>query len=192
MTPTFTPTPTPTFTPTIQFISGCPVPPGWVTYTVKDGETLASIARAIGSTAELLQAANCLSGINMVPRGQIIAVPIAPGDLASFPVQFRPDGCTELGAYITSPLPGQTVTGIISLIGTASVENFSYYKLEIRPSSARTYTIYDRFTAPVVNASLGDIDTSIFRPGAYWIQLTVVQDQSHVLTPCAIPVIFQR
>jgi hypothetical protein len=124
--------------------------------------------------------------------GRVIAVPIIPGSTSTFTLPFRSEGCTDPGVQITSPLPGQTIVGTISLVGTATTDKFSYYKIEIRPDSARTYTIYDRFTRPVVNASLGKIDTSIFQPGAYWIQLTVVKDESQVLTPCAIPVIIQR
>ena len=81
---------------------------------------------------------------------------------------------------------------IIKLQGSAQIANFAYYKIETRPDASTIYTIYNRYQTPVVRGDLAEIDTSIFLPGLYWVQLTVVSSDNKIATPCAIPLIFQR
>lgn len=211
-TPTVTRTPTPTATPTATLtrtplptrtpippaatatwtaspIPACSQPPGWVVYIVQRGDTLTSIAAASGTTVQNLQEVNCLTNANSIVVGQTLFI---PGSVPTAASSWLAQGCTDPGAVITNLIPGQTVTGIVSVQGTAWLDRFGYYKIEIRPDSIQTYTLYKRYLTPVIQGELAQVDTSIFTPGLYWLQLTVVQIDERFAEPCAIPLIFQR
>jgi hypothetical protein len=53
----------------------CIVPNGWVAYTIRAGDTLATIAANYGLTAAQLASANCLPNPDLIFEGQVIAVP---------------------------------------------------------------------------------------------------------------------
>jgi hypothetical protein len=172
---------------------------------VQRGNTLFSIARAVGSTVSELREANCLSDPDLIFVDMTLYVPRLP--LA--PVQtsvpstpsieqpgnrpaFGAEGCTNPGVQITSPSIGQTVSSAITVTGTATLDNFWYYRLEVRPNTDQVYRFISRSENQVVNGPLGQLDTTIFGDGLHWIRMTVVDLTGGVnVAPCAIPVIFR-
>src|SRR5262249_19517109 len=112
--------PTPVGTPSsgsTGFVVGNCVPPsGWTTYVVQRGNTLFSIARAVGSTVGELRAVNCIPNADNIYAGQVLYVPSSPQGpvLTSVPVAYptlaaRPhssEGCTDPSTRITSPSNG--------------------------------------------------------------------------------------
>lgn len=65
------PTPTPTITDTP---TPCPMPDGWVMYQIKPGESPDQLSTSYGFTLDLLQLANCQSGVPFM-EGQVIFLP---------------------------------------------------------------------------------------------------------------------
>jgi len=181
----------------------CLLPSGWTFYTVQRGNTLFSIARAVGSTVAELRDANCLQNVDNILAGQRLFVPREP----DFPVRQVIDdpnvvtslpsndlfvqGCTAPGVQLTDPVAGQRVSGIVQLNGTANIDGFQYYKFEIRPDFAEVFNFYDQFDVPVTNGVLGEINTAQFDPGLYWIRLVVVDQTGNFPEPCVIPMIFE-
>ncbi len=53
-------------------------PSGWITYTIRRGDTLSAIARATGSTVGELAATNCLTDTRFIRAGQQVLVPRQP------------------------------------------------------------------------------------------------------------------
>jgi len=216
-TPTLTRTPRPTETSGIRptptgmltpegfaspAVTGCERPSGWVTYVVRQGDTLLKIARAVGGSLFELQTNNCLPDINNIYAGTVIYVPRTPM-IASAPANpipvpgnppvsmpLHPEGCTDPNSVITNLQPGDSISGVFNVTGTANLLDFWYYKLEVRPDFATVYNFYSRSETPVTNGQLGQIDQSIFGVGIHWIKLTVI-GRSNGAAPCAIPVIFQ-
>ena len=79
------------------------------------------------------------------------------------------------------------VQDVFLLTGTALVDNFSYYQVEVRPDSIEAYRFYSRSGQPVVNDSLGTVDSTIFEAGLYWVRLSVINTAGRVSEPaCAI------
>ncbi|MBC6937303.1 MAG: LysM peptidoglycan-binding domain-containing protein [Chloroflexi bacterium] len=193
------PTPTGTLTaaPPIRDITAvCTLQPGWVAYTVRQNETLSTIARSVGSTPVSLQRANCLEDANQIYAGQVILVPrlpvappMAPVLTAAPGTQLAAEGCTAPSTQITNLTPGQRIGGVFTVRGTASADNFIYYKIEVRPDFAEVFNFFSRSETPVVDSDLATIDPAIFGAGLHWIKLTVISDTHQ--TPCVIPVIFQ-
>ena len=93
-----------------------------------------------------------------------------------FPEGFTgEDGQTLPTAVISSPTLAETVTGFVTITGTADADSFAGYELQIRradqPESAFE-TIVSGDTA-VVNGELGVWDTSLLRNDEYVIRLAV-------------------
>ncbi len=90
-TPTLTPTstrtpspsPTPSATPTSTPITCASAPSGWLTYTVRAGDTLSGLAAATGVTLDELLAANCLSISSLLIAGQPLFLPRMPATTAA-------------------------------------------------------------------------------------------------------------
>lgn len=193
VTATRTPTPTPTETPNISF---CVAPFGWVVYTVQPGNTLFSIAQATGAALDDLRAANCLLGTDEIRAGDALYVPRLPDGASAADGQGErrlvAQGCTSPGTVVTSPIPGQQVSGSVTVRGTASAASFAAYRLEVRPDEADSFEFYSGSQRPVINGVLGILDTRAYQPGLYWIRVTVVDNtDAPATTPCTIPVLIE-
>jgi hypothetical protein len=81
---------------------------------------------------------------------------------------------------------------MIPLLGSATLPNFWYYRIEVRPDSATVYNFYARSESPVVDGILGTIDSSIFGPGKHWVRLSVVDATGGIQESavCAVLLIF--
>jgi hypothetical protein len=177
----------------------CSLPQGWAIYIVQPGDTLFRIALAVNSTVGELRDANCLQNIDNIYAGTELFVPrlplrpvqpgVTPALSASSSSQLS-QGCTFAGAQITAPAPGTVVTGVFTVFGTATVGNFQYYRIEVRPSTTSIFNFYDRVETPVVNNALAQINSDLFDDGLHWVRLTVVDNTGNFPDPCAIPLIF--
>lgn len=206
-TPTDLPTSTPAPPGSGVPIATCGAPAGWPVYVVQPGNTLFSIARAVGSGVNELAQANCIRDVNAISVGDELSVPRLPvgpvqTGVPSVPTlpagvpdtgQFAAIGCTQGVARITSPISGQRVTGTFNVMGTAFLDDFQFYKLEIRADNATTYNFYSRSDSPRVDNVLGSIDASLFESGVYYIRLAVVDVTGNVpgRATCVIPVILE-
>ncbi|OGO32420.1 MAG: hypothetical protein A2Z16_02480 [Chloroflexi bacterium RBG_16_54_18] len=94
--------------------------------------------------------------------------------------------CVASQVEIISPQNGQDVSGVVEVVGTASIPNFGFYKFEIkRPDEAVWLTIQAGNTA-VIAGKLGDWDTSRLTPGEYSLGLVVVDNEANTSEPCTI------
>jgi hypothetical protein len=83
------------------------------------------------------------------------------------------------------------LNGVITVIGTATLPNFSFYKLEVRPDSGSIWNNFANSKQQVTGGVLGTLDSELFPPGPYWLQLTVVDNTGNFpITPCALRVRF--
>jgi hypothetical protein len=99
--------------------------------------------------------------------------------------------CNTPGVRITSPAHGQTVSGNASIIGTASIDGFQFYKVEFgqggNPNSFAA--IGDIVHQPVVDGFLASWPASSFPSGIWTLRLTVVDQTGNFPAPCDIRVI---
>jgi hypothetical protein len=179
-------------------VTVCIAPFGWVPYIIQPGDTLSSVARATGSTADGLLEANCLQNADRIYVGDVLYVPGVGAQNGSGNQPSAPGapltvlGCSDHGTLITSPIAGQQVSDTFILYGTASLPNFWYYKIEVRPDYATEYHFYARSDLSVMNGILGQIDTQFFRSGLHWVRLSVVDLAGVIETsPCVVPLMFE-
>ena len=99
-----------------------------------------------------------------------------------------PSGCIPDEIILTSPEPGQEISGTVTLVGTVNVDNFGFYKYEFSPQGADTWTTVSAGRDSLINGDLGLWDTSSLTPGDYQLRLEVTDNQGQVYPPCVIPV----
>jgi hypothetical protein len=104
---------------------------------------------------------------------------------------FVPE-CTDPRATIVFPGVNQTISGAVDVLGSATHENFSYYKLEYAngadASQAAEYFYLGGGNSPVDNGVLATIDTEPLANGAYTLRLTVVDNTGNFPEPCRVTV----
>jgi hypothetical protein len=116
-----------------------------------------------------------------------VAVEVQPSPTPELS-QDLPPNCADLGVRITEPSPGAHLTGIATITGSATVENFDYYKLELRsPGEEWVYLLHS--TQAVIEGVLGQWDTVIVGPGEYELRLVVVDVTGNYPEPCAIQLV---
>lgn len=204
--PSSTPTSPPTSLPTTP---PCEVQAGWVPYIVRAGETLFQIGLRYGLTVDALQRGSCLASTQL-EAGQVIYVPLvdpppptsAPGptNIPSTP-HATPTStggagvCSTPDAYFSRPHVGDVLSGVASFYGTATNPAFDFYKLELRQEGASQPSAFTTFVTsnePVVNGLLGQLDTSAFPNGEYWVRLVVVDRTGNYPEPCTKLVVFRN
>lgn len=178
----------PTLTSTIQIITRTIIPTNTATKTATPIPSATStLTTTPSATATLVPSATTSPTATSSPT----PLPTNTKTPTVVPIEGA-EGCTSPESYISNLKAGQTVQGKLRVMGSAQSENFWYYKVEIRPDFATTYTVYSRSEEMVIENELAVIDTDIFEQGAYWIQLTVVNKDNSVIRPCAIPLNIQR
>ena len=116
---------------------------------------------------------------------------LTPGIPTSIPGPTLPPGessCLPGQINISTPSNGSTVRGLINIIGTASVENFGFYKYETAPVNETTWLTIQAGNVTVENDVLGPWDTTRLNPGDYYLRLVVTDNAGQALQPCTIQV----
>jgi hypothetical protein len=97
-------------------------------------------------------------------------------------------GCVPDQLIITSPEPGQEVSGTITLVGTVDIPDFGFYKYEVSPQGADTWSTISAGREVVQNGDVGFWDTSTLTPGDYQLRLLVTDSQGQSYPPCMLSV----
>lgn len=125
-------------------------------------------------------------------RGPLVrpTPPWTPSPEASPTVPVVLASCPDPKARITYPGVNQTVGGVVEVRGTATIEDFSFYKVEFRfgENGSEFHVIEDLKYSPVENGLLvvwptGDLS------GPVTLRLTVVRSDGNYPTPCEVPVV---
>ena len=98
------------------------------------------------------------------------------------------NGCVPDEIILTSPEPGQEVSGTVTLVGTIDVDNFGFYKYEVALQGSDTWATISAGRDIVRNGDVGLWDTSALTPGDYQLRLEVTDNQGQAYPPCIIPV----
>jgi hypothetical protein len=117
---------------------------------------------------------------------------IAPAEAAeASPESAEPiNGCEIIGARITSPTPGQTVSGQVSVEGEANILNFAQYKFELKgPATGGAWVVVGSYANPQPAGFLGTWDATSLIPGDYTLRLVVSKVDGTYLTPCEVPIV---
>jgi hypothetical protein len=97
-------------------------------------------------------------------------------------------GCVPDEIILTSPEPGQQVSGVVTLLGTVDVDNFGFYKYEVAPQGADTWATISAGRSIIIDGEVGRWDTSTLTPGDYELRLEVTNNQGEPYPACTISV----
>jgi hypothetical protein len=97
-------------------------------------------------------------------------------------------GCKPDKIILTSPEPGQEVSGTVKLVGTVDVDNFGFYKYEVAQQGTETWATISAGRKIVRNGDVGLWDTSTLTPGDYQLRLEVTDNQGKPYPACIIAV----
>jgi hypothetical protein len=110
------------------------------------------------------------------------------------PTAVPPPPCPRPDVCITAPAAGQVVSGQVTVLGTANIEAFQFYKLEyaLGESPQQWNSIGDVRTTPVVGGTLAVWNTVGFPNGACTLRLTVVDQTGNFGPPQEVEVVIQN
>ena len=155
---------------------------------------------AVAETVLIVFLAPLLPGLSLLstPTMNPLAVPtstLPPELLATYgaltPVStMTPQsvGCIPGQISITSPKAGGEVRGQVTLVGSATIPNFGFFKYEFALLGTDIWTPIQAGNAPIQDGNLGEWDTSEITPGDYQLRLVVMNNQGVASPPCVIPV----
>ncbi len=174
----------------------CSGPPrSWERYTVQRGDTMFSLATGRGVTIDTVLRANCLSS-SRIRAGQTLYLPPTPAHTTLTPPPFasptpplpgpttRPSG--SVCAFV-SPADGTNLRGQVSFAGTATADQFLFFKLEAygpETNGVWASLLGGVVRTPVVGGVLGTADLTGWSPGSYSIRLTVVDTTYNEVSRC--------
>ncbi|MFN8440417.1 MAG: hypothetical protein U0175_06610 [Caldilineaceae bacterium] len=146
--------------------------------------TLPGIDTPVATDSNVPTATPAASGAKEATPTPDSAPPTATS--APAPVVVAPSAsCGDQRAMISTPGNGQAVSGLVSVIGTASNDQFQFYKLEIAPGSDVDdgYTYLGGGQDQVLNGVLWSFDARTYAAGAWTIRLTVVDHTGNWIEP---------
>ena len=98
------------------------------------------------------------------------------------------DGCIPDEIIITSPLPGESLSGIVELVGTVDIPKFGFYKFEVSPIGEENWSTIYAGREVKHDGVLGRLDTSELTSGDYQLRLVLTDNQGESLPPCVVQI----
>jgi hypothetical protein len=149
-------------------------------------ERFATTVPLAGDSA--LQVPTALPGGIAIPKTQ----PPSPTPAGTVRPADQRVGCIMDQANINIPDNGQVVYQVEPIMGTASIQNFSYYRFEIRNVEEDSFRVIggadSDYFAPVVEGPLGQITPQNFLPGEYRFRLVVFDTSNTVRAACEMTI----
>lgn len=180
----FVPTPTPT---------PLPVTPTPLTQPALDAglALTGTLTNTLGAEDEALaaeQTAAAEAAQPSTPEAETPTPTPEPAPLVQSPV------CPDTRAVLLRPGNGERVSGPLTILGTATHDQFQYYKIEFAPGAGATggFVYLAGGQSPVVNGALASVPSSSLPNGPVTLQLVVVDQTGNWPPPCAVTIDVQN
>jgi serine/threonine protein kinase len=95
--------------------------------------------------------------------------------------------CSQPGVCLSSPRMNQRVSGVLAIEGTAQIEKFQFYKIEIATGEepAAWSVVHETHDKPVEAGRLEELNSADLPNGVYWLRLVVVDQTGNFPPPAA-------
>ena len=132
------------------------------------------------------------TAVPLPPPAPVVVAPVEP--TATPEPAIQPPVCPDRRAVISSPGVNQVVSGIVPVTGSATHDQFDYYKLEFAPGANAEggFVYFDGTATPVVGGLLGQFNSPGVPNGVYTIRLVVVDVTGNYPPPCSVTVTVQN
>jgi hypothetical protein len=137
-------------------------------------------------TLDLLATPTTTLAATPAAGGETPSAPAAEGSAAGTP--GLPAGCTPGQVMISEPPEGGEISGVVTVKGSARIDNFGFYKLEMKRAEETAWLTILAGNQPVVDDTLGLWNTSLLSPGDHQLSLVVSDNQGKSLPPCIVQV----
>lgn len=97
--------------------------------------------------------------------------------------------CPDPNAAILRPGMNERVSGMLTVVGSATRDAFQYYKIEYAPAGTANFNYLTGDSNPVVNGFLANIDTVALGNGSWTLRLVVVDQTGNYNEPCQVTII---
>lgn len=127
------------------------------------------------------------------PAQQVLATPtLTPTPVGTIIPNPPPaTGCDTPNAQLQIPANGMVVFEPITVMGTAFVENFAFYRFEIKgPSTFENFAPREDHNTPVEEISvLGQFVPAFYEPGNYEFRLAVFDNTNELKASCTVNIV---
>jgi len=113
---------------------------------------------------------------------------ISATQLPAAPISAEDSGCIPDQVMISKPTNGETVSGRITLVGTANIQNFGFYKYEVTRPGETIWLPIQAGRQVKLNEPLGEWDTEVLPQGTYLLRLVVSDNLGNEAATCVIQV----
>lgn len=101
--------------------------------------------------------------------------------------------CPNPQARLTNPTLNAVLKGPVEITGSANIDNFDFYKFELRHAGASEWSTLEMFREPVADGFLGVWEPPPTLPaGSYTFRLVVVDKTGNYPEPCEVNVIIEH
>lgn len=102
-------------------------------------------------------------------------------------------GCDSPNAQLVIPANGMVIFEATNIIGTATTENFSFYRFVLNgPSTLNVPAIFGDHTVPVIAGELGQIVPSLLTPGEHRFSMLVYDINNTQQASCEVTIIISE
>jgi hypothetical protein len=124
------------------------------------------------------------------PSGALVTRPNQAALIGTTPVTpvTGSQGCVPGQLEITSPKPGDEISGTITLVGTVNLPNFGWYKYEVTLRGTENWISISAQSIAKKNEDLGILNTAMFTPGDYLLRVVVLDNDTQVIGTCIITI----
>jgi len=133
------------------------------------------------------------SSVIATPTLDLLATPlgaVSPAQAGLAPVAAAPvagsQGCIPGIIEITSPRPGDEISGTVTLVGTVNIPNFGFYKYEVSLRGSGTWATISANDTTKVNKDLGELNTGLLTPGDYLLRIVAIDTAGQAVQTCMI------
>jgi hypothetical protein len=125
------------------------------------------------------------------PRPTARPQPTAPPANTPTPGPVRPR-CPDPRAVITSPGINAQVSGMVPILGSATHDDFQFYKLESGAGAdPAVWSYFDGGDRPVRGGQLGTLNAGALAPGTYSVRIVVVDASGNFPPPCQTTIVIR-
>jgi hypothetical protein len=100
--------------------------------------------------------------------------------------------CPDDHATLVRPGQNEVISGQYNIIGTATLDDFQYYKIEVAQGGTGNWDYKGGGQAPVTAGLLATLDTTSMANGIWGLRLVVVDQTGNFVPPCQVTVTVQN
>jgi hypothetical protein len=120
---------------------------------------------------------------SVLPPNQTALIGTTP-----IPPVMGSQGCIPGQLEVTSPKPGDEISGTITLVGTVNLPNFGFYKYEVALRGTDNWSTISAQSEAKQNDDLGILNTTVLTPGDYLLRVVVLDNATQVIGTCIITI----